>query len=204
MPLPLILASTSPYRKAILTRLGLNVSAHAPDYDERPIEGLDPIACVLAHGRNKALSLRTRFQDRIIIGSDQGLRFEQTLLGKPHTFDAACQQLAAMQGKTAQLITSLAVLPPPPYDIQTHIDITTLHFRPLTNTEIQHYILADQPLDCAGSFKIESRGPLLFEAIETRDPTAIEGIPCMALCRFLAEIEKNTHTSLLFAPKTQD
>jgi len=198
--MPLILASTSPYRKAILVRLGLNVSPHAPDYDEHPIEGLDPVATILAHGRNKALSLRARFPDHIIIGSDQGLLFEQTLLGKPHTFEAACQQLAAMQGKTAQLITSLAILPPTPYDIQTHTDITTLHFRSLTDTEIKHYILADMPLDCAGSFKIESRGPLLFDAIETCDPTAIEGIPCMALCRFLAEIEKNIHTPILFAP----
>lgn len=185
----MILASTSKYRKKLMSDAGfLNCSCIAPIYEEKAIEGLHPLELIAAHARGKAMSLVDAHPDEIIIGSDQGLVNEDQLLGKPGTIEAACEQLKSLRGKTAILATSLCVIKGDKIlEYQNH---AKLHFRKeLSDETIRAYVLADMPLDCAGSFKIESRGPRLFTAIECDDPTAIQGLPMMRLNEMIVSLE---------------
>ncbi len=187
----IILASTSKYRKALLKRVGIEADGMRPTYEENPIEGLTPKELVEAHGKGKALSVVEQCDpswDAVVIGSDQGLVFENALVGKPGTAERAVEQLLRFGGKTCELVTSLYVYSLPLKRAWTHVDVTVLSFARLDASAVRNYVAWDNPIDCAGSFKIESRGPELFESIETRDPTAIEGLPLMALCRILREI----------------
>ena len=186
----LILASTSKYRQALLNRVGIAAECVRPDYDESPVEGLKPAELVAYHAKHKALAVAQKRtgSDALVIGSDQGLVFGETLIGKPGTVERAVAQLMQFAGKQCELVTALYV-----YDIGTqkewtHTDVTVLKFASLDESTIRTYVAWDMPLDCAGSFKIESRGPELFDAVVTQDPTAIEGLPLMALCRILRTI----------------
>lgn len=182
----LILASTSKYRKKLLQEAGFDVACIAPDYDEKALENLAPIALVAHHSRQKALSLCARYPDDLIIGSDQALIAGDTLYGKPGTFEVACRQLQSLRGKTAILATGVAVVHRD--QVREAMNLATLYFRDdLTDGVIEAYVRADLPLDCAGSFKIEARGARLFSAIETTDPTAIQGIPILQLNRLLVD-----------------
>lgn len=197
----LILASTSKYRKALLARVGIDVDTFKPDYDERPVEGLSARELVEHHGVQKtkavvdslateALSKNCALDDDLyVIGSDQGLIFQEQLVGKPGSVEKAVEQLKAFRGKTCDLVTSLCVMHAASRKSWTRVDVTTLVFANLTDEALHTYVEADMPIDCAGSFKIESRGPILFEAIHTDDPTAIEGLPVMALCSILRDLE---------------
>lgn len=187
----IILASTSKYRKALLKRVGIEAECMRPTYEENPIEGLTPKELVEAHGKGKALSVVDACDpamNAVVIGSDQGLVFENALVGKPGTAERAVEQLLRFGGKSCELVTSLYVYSLAQKRAWTHVDVTVLTFARLDASVIRHYVAWDNPIDCAGSFKIESRGPELFESIETKDPTAIEGLPLMALCRILREI----------------
>ncbi len=190
----LILASTSKYRKALLERVGVSVSCIRPDYDEAPIENISARDMVLQHGMGKAQAVAKvlpKDDEAYIIGSDQGLIFEEQLIGKPGSVENAVAQLMQFRGKTCDLITSLCLLHHPSGDIQTHVDVTKLVFADLSEDVIRRYVACDMPIDCAGSFKIEARGPELFDAVATQDPTAIEGLPVMALCKMLRKIHNN-------------
>jgi len=187
----LILASTSKYRKALLERVGIVVDCMRPDYDEAPIANVSARDMVLKHGIGKAQAVSRvldETDEAYIIGSDQGLIFEEELIGKPGSVENAVAQLMKFRGKTCDLVTSLCVLHHPSGQMQIHVDTTKLVFANLSEEVIRRYVACDMPLDCAGSFKIEARGPELFDAVSTQDPTAIEGLPVMALCKMLRKI----------------
>jgi 7-methyl-GTP pyrophosphatase len=181
----LVLASTSPYRRELLARLGVAFRCLAPQVDEVAIkqDGLDPQELAGQLALAKATSLCDIVPHAMVIGCDQLVEFEGQIFGKPGSVANAEEQLAAMAGKSHHLVTALAVR----HAGRTykHTDVTTLHMRPLTRVEIARYVAADQPLDCAGSYKLEARGIALFERIESRDHTAITGLPLIALTTIL-------------------
>lgn len=183
----LVLASTSRYRRELLERLNLPFRALAPQVDEDQFknDGLEPstIASLLAVA--KAESLITLAPEAAIIGSDQVVDFNGELLGKPGTVRDAMDQLSRLSGRQHRLITAVAVW----HDHRTrlHIDVTTLQMRSLTSSAIERYVAADLPVDCAGSYKIESLGISLFESIEASDQTAITGLPLLRLVSMLNE-----------------
>lgn len=178
----IILASTSPYRREQLQKLGLSFEAHAPKYDEDQLKGsgLDPLTLSQKLSIGKAQSLASLFPEDIIIGSDQVAHLGDLTLSKPGSIERACEQLSMMSGKTHTLSTSVALIKaggaPEVFSNQTH-----LRMRDLSDSEIRSYVERDQPLDCAGSYKIESFGISLFETIDTSDFTAIIGLPLLEL-----------------------
>jgi septum formation protein len=188
-PLPaLVLASTSVYRRALLERLGVPFRWRAPLCDEESFKGEERDRRSLAErlAEAKAASLVAVDPGATIIGSDQVVSFQGRLFGKPSTVARAVEQLCAMAGQTHDLITALVVM----QGGRTfrHTDVTTLRMRPLSRPAIERYVAADQPFDCAGSYKLESRGISLFEKIESDDHTAITGLPLMGLVTILLEL----------------
>jgi septum formation protein len=186
----LILASTSPYRRALLERLGGPFRCVAPPVDEdalkREMVGATHRELAERLAIAKAASVSAIEPDAIVIGGDQLISFDGEILGKPGTVDAAIAQLERMSGRSHELITSIAVLHEGANRV--HTDVTSLHFRPLTLDEIRRYVEFDRPIDCAGSYKIESRGITLFERIEAADHSAIVGLPLIALTSILRSI----------------
>jgi septum formation protein len=180
-----VLASTSPYRRALLERLGVPFRAIAPLVDEDALKHgrWDPRELAEHLALAKAGSLRELEPRTTIIGSDQLVSFEGQIFGKPGSAEHAAEQLAAMAGRSHVLITALAVRRE--RESHVHTDVTTMHMRRLTRAEIDRYVAFDRPLDCAGSYKLEERGITLFERIETSDYTAILGLPLMALTTLL-------------------
>ncbi len=124
----------------------------------------------------------------IVIASDQVASIGTQMLGKPGTIERACEQLAAMRGQRVVFSTGLYMLNTHNQQVFSALDITTAHLRMLSNAEIERYVDADQPLDCAGSFKVEALGISLFESVESQDPTALIGLPMIAVCQGLREL----------------
>jgi septum formation protein len=184
----LVLASTSPYRRALLARLGLPFRALPPACDEEALKvpGLAPAALAVALARAKAESLRAAEPGAVIIGSDQLAAVDDTILGKPGTVERAEAQLALLAGRTHTLLTAVAVAHPG--GLLEHLDVTRLTMRPLTGAQIARYVAADRPLDCAGAYKLEEGGIALFSAIESADHSAITGLPLLALGTLLASL----------------
>lgn len=183
---PLVLASTSAYRRAQLARLGLSFEAIAPVCDEEALKdpSLSPtaLACMLA--REKAASVAASRPDAFVIGADQVVDLGGVVLGKPHTVEAAIAQLSAMSGRAHALVTAFALRAPDGSTVE-HVDLHHMTMRPLSRAECARYVAADSPLDCAGSYKIERLGIALFDRIEGEDFTAIEGLPLIALAKAL-------------------
>jgi septum formation protein len=142
------------------------------------------VAEVIARG--KAASIGALEPSATIIGCDQLVSYKGQVFGKPGTIERAVDQLRAMSGQTHELITAL-VVSRGDWSV-CHVDVSRLSMRPLTRAEIDRYVAADQPLDCAGSYKLEDRGIVLFDKIETNDQTAITGLPLIALTSFLREL----------------
>ncbi len=181
----LVLASTSPYRRALLERLGLPFRCLAPLVveDDWKARALAPRELAERLALAKAVSLIQEEPKATLIGSDQLVAFEGRILGKPGSFEKAVEQLSSMSGKKHQLITALAV-----YHngiACQHVDVSVLRFRSLTLQEVERYVEADQPLDCSGSYKLEARGITLFDQIECADHSAITGLPLIALTSIL-------------------
>jgi septum formation protein len=184
----LVLASTSRYRRALLERLGVPFRCRAPRVDEEAFKAnaAEPRALAEHLARVKASSLAAVEPDAIIIGGDQLVEFEGTVFGKPGSVERAVAQLEAMSGRSHCLLTALAVWHRGAMSV--HVDVTTLQMRPLVRAEIERYVAADRPLDCAGSYKLEERGIVLFERIESEDHTAITGLPLIALTTILRRL----------------
>ena len=184
----LILASTSPYRRALLERLGIPFRCVSPRVDEDAWKGrgLAPRELAEALAEAKADSLRPHEPGATIIGSDQVAVVGDRVLSKPGTREAAVLQLSSMAGREHSLVTAMAVRHGD--RLLRHTDVTVLRMRALGRDAIVRYVEADLPLDCAGSYKLESRGIALFEAIDTRDPTAITGLPLVALTTMLRDL----------------
>ena len=185
MNVEIILASTSVYRRELLSRLLPEFRCVAPEVDEPRFhgDGLSPeaIAVRLACEKSKAVALR--FPGATVIGSDQLVDLDQRVLGKPGTEPSAVAQLMAMSGRSHRLLTAVCVIGP--HKQAEFMNATTLTMRGLHTAEAERYVRRDQPLDCAGSYRIESLGISLFEKIETEDFTAIMGLPLMQLSLIL-------------------
>ena len=184
----LILASTSRYRKALLERLGLPFRSIDPEVDEASFlsQNLAPRKLAETLAIAKARAIADREPGAVIIGGDQVLSFDGQILGKPGTVEAAIEQLLRLSGRSHELLTAVAIAGGS--NITSFVDITRLTVRSLSRLECERYVLADRPIDCAGSYKLESRGILLFESIESADHTAIVGLPLIALTTHLRSI----------------
>ena len=182
----IVLASTSHYRRELLERLRVPFDVHAPQVNEaaHPSETPRDTALRLAH--RKAADVAARFSGAIVIGSDQTLDLDGVALGKPLSHQAALAQLQSLQGRTAVFYTALAVIGPAAESIQIDCVPTSVTFRKLPSAQLDEYLRADQPYDCAGAAKVESLGIALIERAESDDPTALIGLPLIRLTSMLA------------------
>ncbi|WP_347329712.1 Maf family protein [Marinimicrobium locisalis] len=184
----LLLASSSPYRRQLLERLGLPFTTTSPEVDESP--GVDEAPAALAErlAISKALALAPKTpQPLLIIGSDQVASLDGRPLGKPGDHHRATEQLRAASGQRVTFYTGLCL-----YDARTglhrsHCERFYVHFRPLTDAQIEAYLTKEAPYDCAGAFKMEALGIRLFERLEGEDPNALIGLPLIALTDMLLE-----------------
>jgi septum formation protein len=177
----LILASTSRYRRSLLERLGIAFTAVPPETPEDALPGELPPDRALRLAIAKAQALAARRPDAVVIGSDQVAAVGSKVLDKPGDAARCRAQLAAASGSSARFHTACAVIAPQAGIRMVHIDTTTVFFRSLTEQEIGRYVERERPFDCAGGFRAEGLGIALFESIESRDPTAIIGLPLIWL-----------------------
>ena len=182
----LILASTSRYRREMRSRFGLPFDAVAPGVDETPLDGEAPLDLVQRLAAAKAAAVARAYPDACVMGSDQLAEFDGRVLGKPGTPERAIEQLRDMSGREVTFLTALCVMRGE-HEVGVAVDRTVVRFRTLSQAEVERYVEAEQPLDCAGSFKSEGRGITLFDAIETVDPTALIGLPLIATARLLRD-----------------
>ena len=182
---PLILGSTSRYRRELLLRLQLPFEAIAPEVDETPAEGEAPQALAQRLALAKARDVAARHPDAVVIGSDQVADLHGEPLGKPGTHEKAVDQLRRMRGQTVIFQTALAVVCQATQFQQTDLAAVEVRFRDLSDAEIERYLRAEQPYDCAGSAKSEGLGIALLDAIQSDDPTALIGLPLIRTARLL-------------------
>lgn len=181
----LVLASTSKYRRELLSRLKLPFEVVSPDVDETPLAGESPSATALRLSVLKAQAMAGQFPDALIIGSDQVLMLDSEQLGKPGNYANAFAQLKKMQGKAMVFHTALTLLNSKTGHSQTRDVPTVVHIRKLTDAQIETYLKKEQPYDCAGSAKSESLGIALMTRMDSPDPTALIGLPLMVLTEML-------------------
>ncbi len=184
----LVLASTSPYRRELLQRLGLPFTTAAPGVDEAAVKRQlgEPRAVVQELARRKALAVAARYPDAVVVGSDQAATIDGAVLDKPGTSANACAQLLRLQGREHQLLTAVAIAHRD--RLSEHVDTTRLHMRSLSPAAIERYVAAEQPLDCAGSYRIEARGITLFARVDAVDWTAIQGLPLLWVAATLRQL----------------
>ena len=182
---PLVLASSSKYRAELLRRLRVPFTASAPDLDESPRPGESPPNLAQRLALDKARALQPRQRDRWVLGSDQVPSLDGQVLGKPGTRENARTQLRAFSGKSVIFYTAVALVGGD--RALTALDTTIVRFRALSGDAIERYLDAEVAYDCAGAFKAEGLGISLFTAIETRDPTALIGLPLIAVRDLLAQ-----------------
>ena len=185
MPTQLILASTSRYRKTLLEKLGLPFEYAAPEVDESPLPDESAEALVARLALAKASAIADQFDQGLIIGSDQVCVCDGRILGKPGTVEKAVAQLMAARGRSITFYTGLCVLDAASGKAEQLVEPFTVHFRTLDETAIRRYVAAEMPLDCAGSFKCEGMGIVLFKGLEGRDPNALIGLPLIGLIELL-------------------
>lgn len=181
----LILASTSSYRRELLTRLGLPFETDSPDIDETPLTGESGPECAARLSRLKAQAVAIRHPDALVIGSDQISECHGQRLDKPGNVQRAIEQLSWASGKQAVFSTAVTLLNTASGHEQTRVIPTTVSYRTLSLGEIERYLLQEAAIDCAGSAKAEGLGIALLDAIEGADPTALIGLPLIALCVML-------------------
>lgn len=182
---PLILASTSQYRKMLLARLRLPFETRSPNVDETARPGEAPRDLALRLASAKARAVARDFTDALVIGSDQVAHCEGQVMGKPGNYERATQQLRAMRGKTTLFDTALCLIDAKSGREQLLLVPTKVRLRDLSDAEIDAYLRAEEPYDCAGSAKSEGLGIALMEAIEGDDPNALVGLPLIALVTML-------------------
>ncbi|AVZ80673.1 septum formation inhibitor Maf [Zoogloeaceae bacteirum Par-f-2] len=181
----LVLASTSAYRRMLLERFGIPFITDRPDVDETPHPGETPPQTAERLAIAKARAVAATHPEALIIGSDQVAYLGDEIFGKPGTVERAIAQLQRMRGKTVVFHTALAVLNTTSGRLQCQGVATSVRFRMLTDTEIIRYVNKERPLDCAGSAKSEGLGITLLDALSGDDPTALIGLPLIALSRML-------------------
>ncbi len=184
--IPLILASSSPYRRELLARLQIPFVWKAPDVDETPIGGESPQQTCLRLSLEKARAISLFHDQGLIIGSDQVAEREGIAISKPADHEAAVEQLTWASGRALQFHTGLCVLDAATGHHESLRVTVTVHYRVLTPAQIERYLRKDQPYDCAGSGRIETLGITLVEKVISDDPTALIGLPLIALTSLLA------------------
>jgi septum formation protein len=184
----LVLASTSPYRRELLARLALPFEAVDPAVDETPRQGETPDALALRLAIAKAHAVAPRFPERLVIGADQVAALGGELLTKPLTHANAVAQLRAMRGRCARFLTAVAVVRGADRATRSRVVPCAVHFRRFSDDAIERYLRAERPYDCTGAAKIEGLGIALVERLEGDDPTALVGLPLIALVELLGEL----------------
>ncbi|MBP7544085.1 MAG: septum formation inhibitor Maf [Acidovorax sp.] len=184
-PRPLVLGSTSVYRRELLQRLRLPFTVAAPAVDETPLPGEPPAQLAQRLALAKAHAVATLHPEAVVIGSDQVADLAGQPLGKPGDHARATAQLQRMRGHTVVFHTAVAVVCHASGFVQTDLAPVRVRFRELSDAEIERYLRAEQPYDCAGSAKSEGLGISLLEAIDSDDPTALIGLPLIRTCRLL-------------------
>jgi septum formation protein len=185
----LVLASSSPYRRRTLESLGLEVRTVAPDFDERAFSshGMAPDQLALALARGKARSVCERLPGTWVLAGDQLAHLDGRILGKPGGIDAAVAQLLELSGRTHELITALVLMDADSGRFAERLHLHRMSLRRLEEASLRDYVERDQPVDCAGSYRIESLGVALFDSMEGSDHSAIVGLPVTALVSLLEE-----------------
>jgi len=181
----LVLASTSPFRKELLQRLGVAFETAAPNVDEAPLLGEAPEALVVRLAEAKAAAVAARFPDALVIGSDQVSVREGEILGKPGTRERAVAQLLAAAGKEVRFLTGLCVLNSATGERQMDVVPYAVRFRRLPRERIERYVDRERPFNCAGSIRSEGLGIALFESMRGEDPSALIGLPLIRLVSML-------------------
>jgi septum formation protein len=184
----LVLASASRYRQRLLARLGLEFYVDPAAIDESPRPGEAPATLVVRLARAKALAVAARHPQAIVIASDQVGALAGRLLNKPGSTEAAIEQLQAASGREVEFLTALCVLDASSGRQLESLETSRVHFRDLDDHAIRNYVRREQPLDCAGSFKVEGLGIALFSTLQLQDPTALEGLPLIRLTEFLDDL----------------
>jgi septum formation protein len=184
---PLILASTSRYRRELLERLRLPFECIAPGVDETPQPSETPAALAERLALAKAQAIAASHPEAVVIGSDQVADLNGQAVGKPHTHERAVAQLQSMRGQAVTFQTAVSVVCVEQRYARTLIAPVKVRFRMLSDAEIEHYLRTEQPYDCAGSAKSEALGIALLDAIESDDPTALVGLPLIRTCALLRE-----------------
>jgi len=183
----LVLGSTSPFRRTILEKLNLPFQCAKPNIDETALANETPIALVERLAIEKAQAVAHLFDDALIIGSDQVAVCEGEILGKPHNFENGFKQLRQFSGKAVVFNTGLCVYNSKTQQTKSLVEPFTVHFKDLTDEEITHYLHAEQPYNCAGSFKSEALGICLFKKLEGEDPNTLIGLPLIKLVALLKQ-----------------
>ncbi|BAP57888.1 maf protein [Thioploca ingrica] len=181
----LVLASTSPFRKNLLERLGIPFETYAPHVDETPLLQESPAVLVIRLAELKARAAQSTYPNALIIGSDQVAVNDGIILGKPQTHEQAIQQLMAVRGKSVDFLTGLCLFNTVTHSAQIDMVRFSVTFRQLTLSQIENYLHREKPYHCAGSFKSEGLGIALLENMRGNDPTALIGLPLIRLVQML-------------------
>jgi septum formation protein len=181
----LVLASTSPFRRELLQKLRLAFTTDSPDIDESHHEGETPEQLVARLAEEKAMAVAERQPNSLIIGSDQVAVIDGKILGKPGSHDNAIAQLKTASGRRVTFLTGLCLYNSTTGDSQVEVVPFGVVFRELSESQIENYLKAEQPYNCAGSFKSEALGIALFERLEGEDPNTLIGLPLIRLVRML-------------------
>jgi len=184
----IVLASSSSYRRGLLDRFLNDYEAASPDLDETAWPELPPEELAPLLARKKAEAVSSKYRDALVIGADQLAVLDELVLGKPGDHQHAIEQLLAASGKAVRFLTAVCLLDPVTRKRYEHVDTTTVRFRNFDRRLAENYLRHDQPYDCAGSFKLEGAGFVLFESVSTDDPTALIGMPMIWLSGRLQEL----------------
>lgn len=183
----IVLASGSRYRRELLSRLRVPFDIARPDVDEAPNPGESPVETAVRLAQEKAADVATHYRNALVIGSDQVATFDGVQIGKPYTHEKALEQLKLMRARTVTFHTALCLIDTRNGIVRTRETPTRVHFRNLPDAELDAYLRAEQPYDCAGSAKSEGLGIALIERMEGDDPNALIGLPLIALVSMLRE-----------------
>lgn len=183
----LVLGSTSPFRKSILEKLNLNFECAKPDINETPFENETPQTLVERLAIEKAKAVASKFPDALIIGSDQVAVCDGDILGKPHTYENGVKQLTQFSNKAVTFYTGLCVYDSKNNIVKSLVEPFVVHFNELSLSEIENYLKAEKPYNCAGSFKSEGLGICLFKKLAGDDPNALIGLPLIKLVYLLKQ-----------------
>lgn len=183
----IVLASTSRYRAGLLRRIIADFEQISPDTDEQALPTESPCARATRLASTKAQAVASDLPDALIIGSDQVAALGNEVLHKPGNIEKAHEQLRASSGNKIDFFTGLCLVDTRNGQLRTALDHTRVFFRELSEAEIERYVAVERALDCAGSFKSEGAGIALFERIDSHDPTALIGLPLIALTRMLRD-----------------